>query len=257
MSDFNGSKPVQTVRDDEFKIKLVDGQSGDTASKVLTVATAGDALSAGVNDFLVPISVLDKDSKHSMLLKGDGGGLKTELIDAEGDELLISDDGEALVRIHKAQGTDGATAPTESIQIAGKDASGNLQTVLTDTDGKVYVVPDELSGKTKVFKYDTTASGVPNTPVNHDYLVTSGKTFYGKVACVGARGALKVQIGTYDGVSVFTPFMTYFQDPKENIDHNIESLVLLGDGTVTIRVIITNLDQANSDVYSTIQGFEI
>lgn len=39
----------------------------------------------------------------------------------------------------KADGTDGATAPAISAQVAGKDFNGNLQTLFTDTSGRLYV----------------------------------------------------------------------------------------------------------------------
>lgn len=38
-----------------------------------------------------------------------------------------------------SEGTDGSTAPTTATQVAGKDGSGNLQAILTDTTGAVYV----------------------------------------------------------------------------------------------------------------------
>lgn len=38
-----------------------------------------------------------------------------------------------------SDGTDGTTAPSTTIQIGGKDGSGNLQTIATDTSGRVSV----------------------------------------------------------------------------------------------------------------------
>lgn len=36
-----------------------------------------------------------------------------------------------------SDGTDGATAPANTIQVGGKDGSGNLQTLLTDSTGQL------------------------------------------------------------------------------------------------------------------------
>ena len=41
--------------------------------------------------------------------------------------------------IISGEAADCTTAPTNSLQVAGKDGSGNLQTILTDTNGQVEV----------------------------------------------------------------------------------------------------------------------
>jgi len=45
-----------------------------------------------------------------------------------------------------SEGADGGTAPSWSVQIAGKDGSGNLQSVLTDTLGNQAVLVKDTSG---------------------------------------------------------------------------------------------------------------
>lgn len=66
MADFEGALPVKTVRDNEFRGKIVDGQSGEVATKVLTVAQEGDAYSAGTNDFGIPL--LGKDASGNAII---------------------------------------------------------------------------------------------------------------------------------------------------------------------------------------------
>lgn len=73
--DFNGSKPVKTVRDDEFKIKLVDGASGTTAAKILSVVGEGDAFVAASNDFGIPCIVKDSTGDAKILTLDAAGGL--------------------------------------------------------------------------------------------------------------------------------------------------------------------------------------
>ena len=55
MSEFNEGQIVKTYRDDEFKIKIVDGASGPAATLIMSVQQDGTAQSAGVNDFAVPV----------------------------------------------------------------------------------------------------------------------------------------------------------------------------------------------------------
>jgi len=55
MAEFNEGQIVKTYRDNEFKIKLVDGQSGTSATDFLTVAEDADTYSDGVNNFGAPI----------------------------------------------------------------------------------------------------------------------------------------------------------------------------------------------------------
>lgn len=270
MADFDGAVEIKTIRDNETKIILVDGASGTSATKKLSIADVGDAVSAGVNDFGVP--VLTEKAGNYALLKQGAEGLLTQITDAAGDDLDINPDGsvkigdgtnvlaisatgEASVSVTKAQGVDGATAPVETLQVGGKDGSGNLQTISTDSSGNVNVNIVPNAGITKVMDYQTTATVGSGSVVTHDYVITNLKTFTGLAVLVGARGQVEVRVGTYNGTT-FTPKLTYFQQPKENIDHIIPCLTYLGDGTNAIRVEITNLDGSSSNVYSTLQGTE-
>lgn len=51
----------------------------------------------------------------------------------------MADISSSLPTLDKADGTDGAAAPTTALQVAGRDGSGNLQAVLTDTNGNLVV----------------------------------------------------------------------------------------------------------------------
>lgn len=253
--DYPGSKPVKTVRNNDLVTRLVGKGAGDSSGEFAAVVKVGDTFTADTNDSGVPCIVQDKDGKALIPSAGAGGGLKAELIDAEGDELLISDAGEALVRIEKAQGAGGADAPDEAVQVAGISTDGKLRVLRTNADGALIVETDAGYG-TDVLDYKTTATVGVGSPTTHDYIVTNTKKFTGYSVLVGARGAVKVRVGTFDGITTFTPKYVFFQDPKENHDHDISKLTLNGDGTVCIRVEITNLDGAGSDVYSTLQGDE-
>lgn len=297
MSDFEGGLPIKTVRDNDAAFKLVDGASGSAATKKLSIAQEGDAVSAGNNDFGLPVFGEDASGNYKLLALSATGEAKiaatdldvrdlafaTDKVDVSGssvtvtatdldvrdlthvsdsvkvgdgtDFLAISGTGEASVEITNAQGADGAAAPSESIQVAGKDGSGNLQTLKTDSAGAVYTIPTIPAGQVKICNYQTSATVGANSVVNHDYVVTNAKTFTGKYVLVGARGATKVRVGTWNGTA-FTPKFAFFQQIQDNKDHVIDCLSLLGDGTAAIRVEITNTDGQSSDVYSTLQGVE-
>lgn len=58
----------------------------------------------------------------------------------------MADISSSLPVVDKADGTDGAAAPSVAIQVAGKDGSGNLQTLLTDTNGVLTVAGSGTAG---------------------------------------------------------------------------------------------------------------
>jgi len=360
MADFDGARPIKTVRDNETRIQIVDWQSGATATSGLSIAAEGTAISAGTNDYGIPVFGRDASGNYQLLeftangLQVDPGtvtvtatdldirdldsatdsvaavqsgtwsiqvtdGVETLAINADGsintvvsgtvtvtatdldirdldsstdsvtafqggapwtvsatdfdirdlthvsdsikvgdgtEFLSIATDGQAEVTLTDAQAAVGATAPAEAVQVGAQDASGNLQNLLVDSNGNLKVTVEEDADEVAVCDYQTTATVGASTVTNHDYVVTDTKTFRGDYVTVGARGQVKVEVGTWDGVSTFTPKMVYFQDPKENRSQPIPRITLAGDGTVAIRIRITNLDGSSSDVYSTLQGVE-
>jgi hypothetical protein len=384
MADYDGSKGVKTVRDDDLVTRLADGKSGDTATHILSVVQEGDAIVADTNDWGLLLIGKDSSGNAAILPLGSGGGLVIEatdldirdlsasqdnvaisdgtdtlavnadgsinavvtatdldirqlvhtggtpdsvqigdgteilLVNADGsinavvtatdldirdlsasqDNVAISDgtdtlavnadgsinavvtatdldiralshttdsialgdgtdlldiesDGQAAVTITDAQGATGAAVPSEAVQVAGSDGT-NLQPIATDSNGNVKTIEQEAGSE--VLDFQTTATVGANAVTNHDYTVTSGQEFQGLQVLVGARGEVKVEVGLWDGVSTFTPKYTYFQDPSENRPIPITQLRQTGDGTVGIRVRITNLDGQSSDVYSTLEG---
>jgi hypothetical protein len=106
-----------------------------------------------------------------------------------------------------------------------------------------------------VFDYGT-ATIAQDASANFDYVVTNTKNFTGKKLKVGGLGQCKVQIGTWNGVDTFVAREVFFQGAGLNPDHDLGFYKQLGDGTVGIRVIVTNLDNS-TDFYVTISGEEI
>ena len=296
MADFNGSKPVQTVRDNEFKIKVVDFASGATATNGWDINGDGAGLVRGVEFDIRPLVNTDvvtiEDGGGSITVDGsvtvtatdldirlltnadvvtieDGGGSITvdgsvtvtatdlDIRPLTNADVVTIEDGGGSITVDgsvtvSATDLDIRALSHTSDSIALGDGT-DLLDINTDGSINVVVVPDP--NETDVIDYNTTATVGVGTAINHDYVITDTKTFYGDSVIVGARGAVKVRIGTYNGTA-FTPLMTYFQDPKENRQVDIPRIAFLGDATNAIRIEITNLDGTSSDVYSTLQGYE-
>jgi hypothetical protein len=344
MADFNGAKPVMTVRDNEFKIEIVDGQSGSSATKKLSVLQAGDALSAGVNDFGILVFGKDGSGNAVELPIGAAGvqveasdldirdlAFATDKVDVSGSEVSL--DAATLAALENVTvsatdldirdlafatdkvdvsgsevSLDAATLAalenvvvsatdldirdlafaTDKVDVSGSEVSldaatlaalENVTVSATDldirdlshaqdsvkvgdgtdflavnSDGSINVVMQDSSG-VDVCDYKTTATVGVGSAINHDYVVANTKKFTGDNVIVGARGAVKVEIGVWDGTA-FAPKFVYFQDPKENRQVSIQKFSLIGDGTKAVRVKIWNLDGASSDVFSTVTGDE-
>jgi hypothetical protein len=242
MADYNGSKPVMTVRDDEFKIKVVDGQSGDTATSSMSIVGEGDAYSANTNDFGVP--VMGKD--------GSGNAIIIPV------PLPVTDNGDSIT-------VDGTVSITGDVNVTASDL--DIRTLDHATPGDSVKIGDgtnllevNTDGEAGTLKseYATEATVGVNSETIKFFPVTNLATAWGKSLLIGARGAVKVRFGlSSNGTSITTVKGVYFQDPKENYDHNIEFLSLLGDGTAAIAVGVTNLDAATSDIYWNIQYREV
>lgn len=267
MSD--GFIGVGTYRDNDVAVKLVDGASGTAATNKLSIVKEGDTFVAGTNDFGVPVFGVDADGK-AKLIESTPDGIKVDAaplshagttpdsvqIGNGTDTLEISADGEASVAISKAQAAIGASAPTQAIQIAGQDASGNLQTISLDSNGRQEVVIRDAGAPVlaySAFGGNGIANGVTE---NFDYVVTDTKNFTGKNVCIAADGKILVEVGTFDGTT-FTVKKAWFQQPAISNDFDISGITLLGDATNAIRVAITAKQGFSSDVRASIQGIEV
>lgn len=295
MSDYKGSLGIKSQRDDDVKIILVDGASGDTATKKLSIAGVGDAISAGTNDYGVPFLVKDDGGNYALMSVDASGNLLiagtvaiSGAVDVTGSSVSISGsvavtatdldirnlahtqdsvkigDGTNLAAVNAsgelsidlvAQSATGSAVPAQAVMVGGKDGSGNLRALATDASGQLQVVVVSESAPGKVVDYATSAALAASTSANHDYIVTDTKTFKGKKILAAGLEAIKCRVGTYNGTT-FSPKYVAFAQPGVALEIDICLLELLGDTTNAIRVEITNLGGDASDVYSTIQGTE-
>jgi len=311
MADFEGGLPIKTVRDNDAAFKLVDGASGTTATKKLSVAGVGDAVTASTNDFGVPVLGKDATGNYALLaLSATGEALvsaanldirdlafATDKVDVSGSEVSLDATTLAALENITVSATDldirdlafatdsvdvsgstvelGATTlaaletitvtatdldirdlafATDSVDVSGSTVELGATTLAALENITVTVAPPV--GVVDVCDYQTTPTLGANSVATHDYVVTNAKTFTGHRLLVGARGATKIELGTWNGTAFTTKFV-YFQQIQGNIDHDISKLSLLGNGTNAVRVRITNTDGQSSDVYSTLQGSEV
>lgn len=123
-------------------------------------------------------------------------------------------------------------------------------------------VPVQLTSAlagTSVNDYNTAAALAAGGTSNHDYTITSAKTFNGKKIWAAASGKLKVEVQiSADGTSFTTKWVGFNSTSTPNISIDLDELVFLESGVGSkIRIIRTNKDLLAMDVYSTISGTEV
>lgn len=286
--DFLGSVGVKTERDDDVKIILVDGASGDAATKKLNINAVGETVSAGTNDSGIPMMVKDNGGTPAwkpLTVDSVTGGLLTkknalafadDTVDVSGSAVSVT----AMPALTFANDTvdvsgsaisvtamPALTFANDTVDVSGSAVSVTAMPALTfandtvDVSGSAVTVSGTVSiaptPTLLINDYELQAVTIA-TPVNYDYLVTSGKTFVGSSVCVSSSAKTFVEIGiSSDGLTAFAPWRSYWMQPGNNLPVIIEAIKLLGDGTKTIRVKITNKDGGTTDVGVSIMGMEI
>ena len=112
---------------------------------------------------------------------------------------------------------------------------------------------------TAVNDYNTVAAVASNATSNHDYTITSAKTFQGKKIWASASGLMKIEVRVSpDGTAFSTLWVGFNSTADPNITIDMDEMVFLESGTGSkIRIIRTNMDKKSMDVYSTISGTEV
>jgi hypothetical protein len=87
MADFTESQRVKTHDDNEFSTKIVDGQSGDTATHKLSIAKHTDTHVGGTNDYGIPKLVLtDEAAPRLVIPQADTEGNQKVVVVPSADE---------------------------------------------------------------------------------------------------------------------------------------------------------------------------
>lgn len=135
-----------------------------------------------------------------------------------------------------------------------------LDVAIRDEDGNAFsnsnplpVAPGPIAG-TRVHDYQTDAGGVPNTPVNHDYIVSgTALDLYRVEASASGRAKFELQV-SQDGVAFTTVGVQFNSTANPNVLFDFDSVPVSVAVSGVVRLIRTNRDNANTDLYSTIIG---
>lgn len=230
MSDFEGSLPVKTVANGDIIAKLCDALGVNE----LKIAADGSIFAV--------VSATDLDIRP--LTSAD----TVTVVATDLDIRNLDSSSDSVTVIATDLDIRNLSAANDTVKIGD-----GTETIAVNTDGSINVVVTD--GAEVIAPFVGTAIAAAAS-TDFDYTVTSGKNFRGASLLVGGRGQTKVNFGTWDGTT-FVSKGVYFQAASFNSSVAIPSLTLLGDGTAKIRVTVTNLDKAASDVYATIQGAEL
>jgi len=133
-----------------------------------------------------------------------------------------------------------------------KDAAGDALGINADGSINVNIVASAVSA-TEQHINGTTVAGVPNTPNDvATHTVTAAKTFILRQWAASGSGKFKAQLSV-NAVIMDTQFNSTAQP---NVERTFGSPIEVAAGQI-IKVIVTNKDQANQDLYAFFCGNEV
>jgi hypothetical protein len=152
------------------------------------------------------------------------------------------------LRVTANQGVPNTAANAWPISITSGGA-------LNSPTNPIFVNSSDTTG-TSVDNYQTSAALAANASVNQDYTVSASVSFYTKQIWASASGKLKIQVEyeTASGSGIFNTFWVGFNstaNPDILIPTPTNKIQVTG---ARIRIVLTNLDKAAMDVYSTLSG---
>jgi hypothetical protein len=158
--------------------------------------------------------------------------------------------GAQTLRVAANQGAPNTAANAWPISIT---SGGSLNS----PTNPIFVSSSDVAGNS-VDNYQTSASLAAGSSVSLDYTVSAGKTFYTRQFWAAGSGKIKLQC-EYETAAASGIFNTFWVGFNSTADTNILIPVPSAKTQVTgarIRMVISNLDLAAQDVYSTLSGTE-
>ena len=158
--------------------------------------------------------------------------------------------GAQTLRVVANQGAPNTAANAWPISITSGGAANS-------PTNPVFVTTSDVVG-TPITSYQTVASLAKGASTNMDYTVSAGKTFYTNQIWSTSSGKIKVQV-EYETAAASGVFNTFWVGFNSTAETNILMPVPNDKTQVTgarVRIVITNLDNAAMDVYSTLSGTE-
>ena len=279
---------VMDETNDAVKVTIVSGAAGtEFAEDVAHSSGALGTLSLVVRKDAIGSNVSD-DGDYATLLQDANGRLYVQIHDG-GNTITVDNNTLSVVGGGAETTALRVTIANDSTGVLSIDDNGSSITVdgsvvvtasdldirnlnLTDDAVKVsanttansevnpiyvQVVSGIISGVEK-HNYDTSAAVASDGTDNHDYAVTSAKTFLLKSIVVAASGAMKVELQVGPVASLVTKAMIFTSASKPTEQIVFDPPIEVPDtSTGTIRLIRRNDDNQAMDVYSTIIGTEV
>lgn len=273
MSDILSSLPIRTETAGDVKIIIVDssntslGVTVDGTGALKTTATFTGSVSAdqGIPNTAAngwPVKITDGTNilgTPANPVRFDPTGTTTQPVSLSGNVTVVQTTGTNLHTVVDSGTITNITNPVAATQsgswsVAVKDSSGNAIT----TANPLPVFLSATVPGTEVNNYSTASAVAANATSNHDYTITSGKTFIGKKFWASASGKMKVEVQiSPDGSTFNTKWVGFNSTAHPNITIDLDTFSVSDSGTGSkIRIIRTNLDKGAQDLYSTISGTE-
>jgi len=256
MADYESGLPIRTEADgtdERVHVKIVDGtnpsvnQTTVDNDKNLHVELHGD--DEGNTDRVVALS-----EKGNVAL--DGVQDVSTNTNPSSSALIAHDrNGISTNRTHQDKRVTAILGETNTVclDIALHDESGQNY----DANNPLPVALEESEGN-EINDFQVSASVAKNTIVNHDYVVTAGKTLVGDQIWASASGKIKVEVQVETGVGTGiynSAFVAFNSTANPNIEIPVLKRLKVIAG-VNVRIVIKNLDNQPQDVYSTLTAIE-
>ena len=90
MAEYKEGQGIKTHRDNDLAGKIVDGQSGATATHILSIVGEGDTVTGDTNDFGIPQMVKKEDGTYCIPAADDNCALKVVVVDEADDNRVHS-----------------------------------------------------------------------------------------------------------------------------------------------------------------------
>lgn len=265
MADINSSLPIRTENDGDVVVKLVDGS---TPTQKLAVDASGNAQTI-VNNGAGAAAVNIQDGGNSITVDG-------TVTTIQGTSPWTTSVNNLPATVDTNYGAVGSSTLRTAAEIGNSSGAADFNNGATGAQtlrvaanlavaganvtslNPVPVNVVSTNNGTEVNDYNTSAALAPNTPSNHDYAITSSKTFKGRKFWASASGKLKIEVQiSADGTTFVTKWVGFNSTANPNISIDLDNLTVSESGTgAKIRIIRTNEDKAAMDVYSTISGNE-
>lgn len=281
MSDYNSSLPVRTESNEDVVVAVsVSGSKIDPRdiralvnTDVVTVEqgtaaassapwyvnlsdgthvadiTASNELKVAVNAAL-PAGSNNIGAVDALLHDGSGTAVNVgQALSAASIPVVIASD-QSDIDVVVASALPAGTNDIGSVRL--NDSTGSAYTALNPVP--VSVVAASTGTPILDFKKATAVAAAASD--THTYTITSGKTLALQKIVASGSGKIKVEIKIGTISSEASKIVLFNSTANPNVEYEFSTPQSHAD-TEDVLIIITNLDRAAQDVYSTLEGYEV